>query len=409
MEKKTISFLAGGSRPEEIEQFAKLLKTFISKSPDYKVAKTFTAITKSDISDSVNSRDYDMIICSEDMGSEKIGIGSIREWTSKNPDIKIYVILLDDKRGAKKVQSFWKNGYYDAIFMSDFKDAAILLQVMRKGRTAEEAAEYYGIKEFLEAEGEDLKGTNSLSAVENTPKINSNVKKKEPNPEELDEVRKMEEEYEMENSAAAFRMDFEPRPRPSEEKMTRPEPQELGESNVVSFESRQPESVRVGEIPHVYQRTENVEQTGFDVGNTGFQQGGEDMMMAAGGAVYDMNQDYQEGQIRGMSGVSHANQAYREPQRQPAPTQLKATDFLGKEEKVASPVRAEKKVEAAGSLQKQSHTPSGSFVSSIISYEGFVVDVISDTTLVLEVPDANFMALRDRIGLNKVNLITPRL
>ncbi len=75
---------------------------------------------------------------------ERVGRGTIQKWMGMYPDKKIILLLEDGKAGTKKTQALYDIGYYDALFYKDSKFSNIL-SLIAKGRTADEAREYYEV------------------------------------------------------------------------------------------------------------------------------------------------------------------------------------------------------------------------------------------------------------------------
>ena len=105
----------------------------------------------------------DIIVCSETLsGDANIGFGTLKQW--KAGGVQKIILILDDSKYAKgKVKSLYDNGFYDMLYVKDFKGRG-LISLLLGGRNRDQAYEYYGLENykdlFTEQEGKKDKNRN---------------------------------------------------------------------------------------------------------------------------------------------------------------------------------------------------------------------------------------------------------
>jgi len=146
MSEMVINVLIGTKDSSVSEVFAKKLSAELSAEGIVKVGMADIAVTRNKITEGIQGNRYDVVICSEEIGDAKVGTGSIRKWMGQNPNVRIILVMNDEKRGGDKVKSFLTDiQYYDALFLSDFTTETIG-RLLQKSRTRTEAVDYYGIE-----------------------------------------------------------------------------------------------------------------------------------------------------------------------------------------------------------------------------------------------------------------------
>ena len=151
--------------------FTEQLKGTLKENPYFQVLHFYTVHTLEQINSYVEQRKVDVVICAEDLGYENmIGQGSIKRWKQNDERVRVVLLMFDEKRKGTKVSNFIKNGYYDAIFLSDLSPE-ILIDVIVKGRTEEEANKYY----FSDAENELVQMENDEQEEELFISVDENV------------------------------------------------------------------------------------------------------------------------------------------------------------------------------------------------------------------------------------------
>lgn len=135
--------------------FTEQLQYSLKNTPYFQVLHFYTVHTVSQIDAYVEQRKVDVVICAEDLGNDnRIGQGSIKRWKQFDNNVRIVMILFDDKRKGNKVSNFLKNGYYDAIFLNDLSPDMIM-DVIVNGRTEETAGAYYFSDAAIEMAGNE--------------------------------------------------------------------------------------------------------------------------------------------------------------------------------------------------------------------------------------------------------------
>lgn len=152
------------------EVFANALKASCSKF--FEIGTFGIARSREEINRGVESREYDVLICQDSIGSDNIGGGTLRGWQGTKDGLKIVLVLPPNKKGAKKLENLYMGGYYDGLFSNELTAENIQL-LITKGRTKEEAFVYYGLNmesiALLEREArekEERKIAQSAAAVE---------------------------------------------------------------------------------------------------------------------------------------------------------------------------------------------------------------------------------------------------
>jgi len=189
MSEMVINLLIGTKDSSVSEVFAKKLSAELSAEGIISVGMVDIAVTRNKLTEGIQGSNYDVVICSEEIGDAKVGTGSIRNWMGQNPNVRIILVMNDEKRGGDKVKSFLTDiQYYDALFLSDFTTETIS-RLLQNSRTRAEAIDYYGIEAdevFQEENGnepvdESYDGEGDDLLDELLGSINENVVKDEEN------------------------------------------------------------------------------------------------------------------------------------------------------------------------------------------------------------------------------------
>lgn len=147
MEKKAVYNIAFGfnEKPQE-KHFIEDMRQNFQRFNKFEVAKLDVLHSIEEIDAAVKANAYDVIVISEKLGNRHIGSGSAKNWIATQPELKIMIIIGSDRKGGNKLAGLFKNGYYNSIYQSDFKTGEIIADLITKGRTKEEAFEYYGLE-----------------------------------------------------------------------------------------------------------------------------------------------------------------------------------------------------------------------------------------------------------------------
>lgn len=135
---------------------------------------------KEDVDRIVSGVDYDVLLITERIRGVNIGAGSIKTWQKKNRLLDIILFLAPAKKGGEKVRALHKEGYYNAVYSSDLKHSSVIVDIILNGRTAGDAAFYYGIDEapavFDEVStGFELSGNSVVDASVKSPELQPDV------------------------------------------------------------------------------------------------------------------------------------------------------------------------------------------------------------------------------------------
>lgn len=324
MERKAVYNIAFGfnEKPQE-RRFIEDMRQNFQRFNKFEVAKLDILHSIEEIEAAVKANAYDVIVTSENLGARNIGSGSAKKWIEIQPELKIMFIIGSDRKGGNKLAGLFKSGYYDSIYQPDFKTGEIIADLIVKGRTKEEAFNYYGL--------------------ENNEEFKEQMKKAEAQQEDQDDIREpagVEDMLETQNAYSFEEEEIEEEPIKNdgyEESEPVPVQRTLQEQ---SRTVKRTLSAEIQEEKNMY----NANNYYNKVNNN------------------QVNAGYPEGNLP--SGPSPMNFAVS--------TGLKTFDL--KE-------------------------------SSVASSSGYVVSVLTDTALVIEVPNAHFM--ENAVPGMPVNLITP--
>lgn len=124
-------------------QFHKML-TKLEKLP-IDVYKVFTK--RDEVVAELNKGVTDVVVFFDRLdGDERIGIGTVRKWSSQYEDVKFIMLLSSrDESVNAKVAKLFADGYYNIVFTKDMGKGE-LSKIIGKERTEEEAYRYYDIE-----------------------------------------------------------------------------------------------------------------------------------------------------------------------------------------------------------------------------------------------------------------------
>lgn len=125
------------------------LRSFFNQSGLFQVGEMDMIAGDADsVSKSINSNGYDVLICKEMLNKKPIGAGTIKAWKKQNENIRIILIVGNDKKAGDKLRSLYEADYYDALYLTDFAQSNNneLSRIILEGRSAEEAVAYYDLK-----------------------------------------------------------------------------------------------------------------------------------------------------------------------------------------------------------------------------------------------------------------------
>lgn len=125
------------------------LRSFFNQSGLFQVGEMDMIAGDADsVSKAINSNGYDVLICKEMLNKKPIGAGTIKAWKKQNENIRIILIVGNDKKAGDKLRSLYEADYYDALYLTDFAQSNNneLSRIILEGRSAEEAVAYYDLK-----------------------------------------------------------------------------------------------------------------------------------------------------------------------------------------------------------------------------------------------------------------------
>lgn len=156
---KTINMImALSASDKDIQSWLKKIVAAINHMGKVNVAKIAAVYKKEDIDAVVRQNTYDVIVMNEKVGTDSIGGGSIKKWRQDNPRIKLIMVVPNDKKGGMKLSNLYHEEYYSAILLADFT-AEMLVKLILNDRTREEARKYYGLPEeepVVDTEGKEV-------------------------------------------------------------------------------------------------------------------------------------------------------------------------------------------------------------------------------------------------------------
>jgi len=98
-----------------------------------------------EITESIKTNMYDVVICPEILAETSIGQYSLCKWFENKPNLNVILLVHDERKSGVKLRCLYESvNYYNALYVSDFtgdKLAALLFNPRKK----EEAYYYYGL------------------------------------------------------------------------------------------------------------------------------------------------------------------------------------------------------------------------------------------------------------------------
>lgn len=112
--------------------------------------------------------DCDIIITYEKINGTPMSQGAIKKWRNLNPDIRVLLLVSDERKSTGKMKGLYDIGYMDALYYSDFEDEAIE-DFIEGSRSEKTAYDYYGLDDYqdpLDKEGESVKKSKKAAREE---------------------------------------------------------------------------------------------------------------------------------------------------------------------------------------------------------------------------------------------------
>ena len=126
---------------------------------DLAIGRVDFVSTRAEVDTYLSKGLYDVFLCTDRLSGDKegIGIGTIRQWKEKYPNVHTYLLLEPkrDKESKKlfntgKLANLYLEGYYVALFVNEIlSNEEEFFHVLMEGRTKEEAYRYYELNDEI--------------------------------------------------------------------------------------------------------------------------------------------------------------------------------------------------------------------------------------------------------------------
>lgn len=152
----------GNMRQEDIVRVKSIFRQIYDPAEitSIEIGKVEFATTYEETLKTVKTGLYDCLVITDRIRStiedkddnyQQIGIGSIQELMNAvedvNDSMRIILIVPNERKGGKKLESCFNEGFYNAVYLNDFKNnPGIFIELLLKKRTYQETADYYGLE-----------------------------------------------------------------------------------------------------------------------------------------------------------------------------------------------------------------------------------------------------------------------
>lgn len=153
MNKKVINLLVAirlgnGKVTPTAVQIQQLFSSMIKEEDNLMIGQVFFAYSKEELSKILSTSPVDVVLCGETLSGEAIGAGSIRTWMQQYPNVRIVLLMEDNKMNGLKFYSLIQKKYYDMLFHSEFASQSHeLIHLLAQSRTLEELIEHYDLED----------------------------------------------------------------------------------------------------------------------------------------------------------------------------------------------------------------------------------------------------------------------
>lgn len=122
-----------------------------------------TTNNKELVEEQLETGKYNVLVCAEQLGEEKISSASLKAWSQKYPDLKVILGVGKEKKGGEKLLRLLTSApfYYDAVYEGDLT-GDVIASLIKKSRTREEAISYYGLETRIGDTKKEEKVTSSI-------------------------------------------------------------------------------------------------------------------------------------------------------------------------------------------------------------------------------------------------------
>ncbi len=361
------------------------LRNFFNQSGLFQVGEMDMVAGDADsVGKAISSNAYDVLICKEMLNKKPIGAGTIKAWKKLNENVRIILIVGNDKKAGDKLRSLYVANYYDALYLMDFAQPNNneLSRIILNGRSAEEAVAYYDLKynvRFME----DYNARN-VAVTEQTPVMQPNMNAPQQQPPEMP-INGMP--YEKTTAGAASNAP------------TQPGPDMQVKQNAPFFEQPNPNPTQDTYMDDVYRiyggPSGNVEEYAEPVHPMNHAANRETIP-----SEYPTDDNASQPE---QAWANRKNAAPRENVRQTAAS----PDIYGAASQPVQ-VQPQQRQQMPEPRYMASPVPCSPFKvaeSSIVSKEGYIVSVLSDSAIIVEVPGAHFLHDRKQLIGAEANLI----
>lgn len=132
-----------------VEKISKVyrFKLLHNNRTDIGIGRVDFVYTEKEIEANLLSNRYDVLLVTETIeGNINIGAGTLRKWKENYPDVRIFLLVEKEKKGAGKLTSLYVKGYYDALYWQEIaENEDEFFETLLNGRSKEHAFEYYGL------------------------------------------------------------------------------------------------------------------------------------------------------------------------------------------------------------------------------------------------------------------------
>lgn len=374
--------------------------------------------SKTDANMAIVSGNYDIVICRDKLeNNELIGIKCIEAWQEMRPDLRVILSVADSKKGGNSMLKLYRRGYFDAIYQNDMSDIGLLLDLIGGSRSEEAAFVYYGIRDNMEYQRElaEKRGADMMEIVpEMMPEMNDSIRKNQGGKE----AESSEELWE-----AAMRTEIQAENEPSVEYGRKTEGRSgdvaayIKQQNTFSEKNMDRDTLKeslMGDIENFFvSKNVNVENT------INTEKKMQDFSAENGKRVPQIEEE--PTRARQEAEEKMPDQYVRQrSENKNVPEQSRGSDsdkvknskgeLLGKEksnDEELSPKKESKmmeKVEGETQLVVKKINQ-----ASVMPHEGYIVTVLSDQAIIVEVPGAHFLQAKEYLPSMPVNLITPQI
>ena len=121
-----------------------------SSTQEFPIGRVDFVYSREEIEDTLLSFPYDIFLCTDRLNGEGIGIGTIRSLKERFFNLSVFLLIEPIRKGDGKLANLYLEGYYNALYANEAAgNAEGFLNVLKNGRTKEEAYEYYGLSDSL--------------------------------------------------------------------------------------------------------------------------------------------------------------------------------------------------------------------------------------------------------------------